>query len=190
MADSTKPVRGPYRTFLRNLRRYFTDYGGWRGFALSPFLHIGIFVSAVSYPIWMTGKWVDSVTSIIPSLLGFSLGTYALLFSLMSNRMKQALRHLRNRGGIPYLDEINATFFHFILVQTICLSWAILMRSSIVYDLAVHFSVSQCVMDVISAGNSVAGFLGYTLLSYSVLLVIASSLAVYRLARLVDPSAS
>jgi len=190
MTDPAKVTRGPYRTFLRNLRRYFTDYGGWRGLALSPFLHLGVLVAVVSYPIWTTQKWIESVTSIIPSLLGFSLGTYALLFSLMSARMKQALRHLRNRAGTPYLDEINATFFHFILIQTICLSWAIVMRSSVMFDVASYFSASQCVMHAIDVGNKAAGFVGYALLSYSVLLVIASSLAVYRLARLVDPGAS
>lgn len=189
MADAVTPTRGPYRTFFRNLRRYFGDYGGWRGLALSPFLHFGIVISAVSYPIWTTAKWVESVTGIIPSLLGFSLGTYALLFSLMSVRMKQALRHLRNRAGTPYLDEINATFFHFILIQTICLTWALLMRSSVIYDLAEAFACRQ-IIQLIAIGNIAAGFIGYTLLCYSILLVIASSVAVYRLARIVDPGAS
>jgi len=40
------------------------------------------------------------------------------------------------------------------------------------------------VLETIRVGNAIAGFVGYTLLSYSVLLVVASSLAVYRLARL------
>lgn len=191
MADSpTKKDRGPYETFGRNLGRYFADYGGWRGLLLSPFLHCGLLVAAVSYPIWLSGKWVDSVTTIIPSLLGFSLGTYALLFSLMSNRMKQALKHLRNRAGIPYLDEINATFFHFILIQTLALSWALLMRSSLLYDVARAASASRLVMNAIDWGNRLAGFIGYSFLCYSLLLVIASSLAVYRLARIVDPGAS
>ena len=190
MTDSTEPNRGPYRTFFRIIRRYFADYGGWRGLMLSPFLHGGILVSAVSYPMWMSAKWPDSVTNIIPSLLGFSLGTYALLFSLMSNRMKQALKHLKNKAGIPYLDEINATFFHFILIQTICLSWAVLMRSSAVYDIATYICAPKAMLQLISIGNGVAGFIGYTLLAYSLLLVIASSVAVYRLARIVDPAAS
>lgn len=190
MVEQAKSTRGPYRTFWRNLRRYFADYGGWRGLALSPFLHAGLIVSAVSYPVWMTAKWIDSVTTIIPSLLGFSLGTYALLFSLMSNRMKQALRHLRNKSETPYLDEINATFFHFILIQTLCILWAVLMRSSAIYDLAVGFEAPHVVMWLVTLGDKLAGFIGYTLLSYSLLLVVASSVAVYRLAGIVDPSAS
>jgi hypothetical protein len=190
MTSGSKPERGPYRTFLRNLRRYFADYGGWRGLWLSPFLHFGVLVSALSYPTWMSSKWADVVTGIIPNLLGFSLGTYALLFSLMSNRMKQALKHLKNKAGTPYLDEINATFFHFILIQTISLSWAILMRSSVVYDLARYLAAPSCFMHIIEWGNTAAGFIGFTLLCYSLLLVIASSLAVYRLARIVDPAAT
>lgn len=188
MTEPAKPDRGPYRTFARNLGRYLRDYGGWKGLTLSPFLHAGIVISALSYPIWMTSKWADSVTGIIPNLLGFSLGTYALLFSLMSTRMKQALKHLRNKAGTPYLDEINATFFHFILVQTICLSWALVMKSSAIYDLAVTCGAPTQTMQYIAFGDDLAGFLGYTLLAYSLFLVIASSLAVYRLARLVDPA--
>lgn len=188
MTETNKVTRGPYRTFARNLGRYFSDYGGFKGLLLSPFLHAGILISGISYPAWQTIKWADSVTGIIPNLLGFSLGTYALLFSLMSTRMKQALKHLRNRNGTPYLDEINATFFHFILVQTLSLSWALVMKLSTVRDLAVFCEAGPRVLEIISWGNYVAGFIGYTLLTYSLSLVIASSLAVYRLARIVDPT--
>jgi len=188
-ASDPRPTKGPYSTFFYVIRRYFSDYGGWRGLACSPFLHCGLVLTVLSYSTWTSGKWTESVTGIIPNLLGFSLGTYALLFSLMSNRMKQALKHLRNKAGIPYLDEINATFFHFIMVQTICLSWALLMRSTIVYDLAVYWSAPSSVFRVIGLFDDFAGFVGYSLLSYSLVLVIASSLAVYRLARIVDRGA-
>lgn len=182
-------ARGPYGTFARILKRYLADYGGWTGLALSPFLHLGVLVSALSYNIWSDPKWSDTVTSIIPNLLGFSLGTYALLFSLMSNRMKQALKALTNKAGIPYLHEINATFFHFIFVQTFALIWAVLMRSTVLWDVAVKSKASNDVVSFIEFGNKIAGFIGYTLLTYSLVLVIAASIAVYRLARIVDPSA-
>jgi hypothetical protein len=104
--------------------------------------------------------------------------------------MKQALKHLKNKRGVPYLYEVNATFFHFILVQTACLLWALLMRSSVIYDLARAFDAPHSFMQLLNFGNSVAGFIGYTLLSYSVLLVVASSVAVYRLGRIVDPDPS
>jgi len=190
MAEPEKKDRGPYRTFFRLISRYFSDYGGWRGLLLSPFLHVGILIAAASYSVWTTPRWSDIVTGIIPNLLGFSLGTYALLFSLMSTRMKQALKHLRNQAGKPYLDEINATFFHFIVIQALSLMWAILMKSSLVYDLAVAASAPDIVLDAVDLANHAAGFIGYVLLNYSLALVIASSIAVYRLARIVDPSTS
>jgi 4-amino-4-deoxy-L-arabinose transferase-like glycosyltransferase len=59
-----------------------------------------------------------------------------------------------------------------------------------VYDIARYFAAPPCVMHIIGWGNTLAGFIGFTLLCYSLLLVIASSLAVYRLARIVDPAAA
>src|SRR3546814_18859711 len=58
------------------------------------------------------------------------------LVSLITNRLKRALRAVKNNRNVTALDEVNATFFHFILVQVIALIWATLYDAAALYDLA------------------------------------------------------
>ncbi|GAK71147.1 hypothetical protein RRU01S_15_00720 [Agrobacterium rubi TR3 = NBRC 13261] len=124
----------------------------------------------------------------IPSLLGFSLGTYAILFSLVSARIKGTLRALTTTSGVTYLESINATFFHFIMVQVVTLVWAILFKGSWFFD-ALDFLggdapwVSTAKWWAFRSG----AFGGFVMLTYSILLTIAAALAVYRLAIIKDP---
>lgn len=176
-------------TLKRILAGALKDYGGWTATAGSPFFWTAAVVAAISYRAWVSGSWANSTLEIIPSLLGFSLGTYALLFSLMSNRLKIALRAISNKRGISYLNEINSTFFYFISTQILVLLWAYLYQQTILYDFMALFGICDIESNPwFYVPALVGGYFGTVGLLYSVLLVIASSLSIYRLARIVDPS--
>lgn len=66
---------------------------------------------------WSNDTRAGTSQSLIPNLLGFSLGTYAILFSLMTGRFKHAPRVVKNGQDVTLLNGINVTFFHVILVQ-------------------------------------------------------------------------
>lgn len=176
------------KTFRKQISRYFRDYGGTKAIFGSPFFIFAIFISILSYGSFMGGSWPTTVISIIPNLLGFSLGTYAMLFSLMSGRTKLALKKLKNDAGVSYLDEVNATFFHFIFVQIITIIWAYLFQQDTIF-LIINMlqQPNSMVLDIFVTLKMIGSFFGVTLFAYSLLLVIASSLAVFRIARIVDP---
>jgi len=175
--------------FHRSIRRYFRGYGGWGAVFGSPIFLISLAVTGVSYSNWIEAKWVSKSFDMIPSLLGFSLGTYAILFSLMTGRLKRALKAVKNSQGVNYLEEINATFFHFIFVQILCLMWAFLFDGSVLYDTA-QFMVSYYSgsMTIFRVAMLTGSFIGYLLLVYSFLLMLAAALAVYRIASITDPA--
>ncbi|NSL24925.1 hypothetical protein [Agrobacterium tumefaciens] len=177
-----------WKTLYRWLRRYFHAYGGVAGVLGSPIFGVAVIVSALSYSIWLSPTWVDKVDSLIPSLLGFSLGTYAILFSLVSARLKGALRALKTGSGVTYLESINATFFHFIMVQVVTLVWATLFKGSWFFDALNFFGRdADWVSSVKWWAYRGGAFGGFVLLTYSILLTIAAALAVYRLAMIKDP---
>ncbi len=182
MASQLKPLK-------ERLNRYFRAYGGWSAILHSPLLWMSILIAAIGYGSWLTDNWSGITQSVIPNLLGFSLGTYAILFSLMTSRLKRALKSVKNDRGISYLDEINATFFHFIFVQVTALLWAFIYRGTVLYDFAVFASKKwPLVWSIFDIIRSFGGFTGYAMLVYSITLIIAAALAVYRLALIVDPS--
>ncbi|MDX8436592.1 hypothetical protein RFN25_24510 [Mesorhizobium abyssinicae] len=156
--------------------------------AASPFFGLAVIFSGLNYSQWVDPSWIGKVEALIPSLLGFSLGTYVILFSIMSGRLKGALHQVKSPQGVSYLEAINATFFHFIFVQVLALTWAFLFQGTWLFDL-VHvlkkpYPWTGDVFKVVSLAGS---FVGCFLLVYSILLMIAAALAVYRLALIKDP---
>jgi hypothetical protein len=180
-----------YRGLWNALSRYWGDYGGWSDFLLSPLLHFSLVISATSYAAWTKADWVDLPLSLLPNLLGFSLGAYALIFSLADERLLAALNAPNEDGGPTNLRMINATFLHFILVQTAAIIFALMNKSSLFIDLATFLPLSRCQIDLIQVGlASSAGFIGYFLTVYAVALLIGAALAAYRLAIMSGRAAS
>lgn len=184
MASQLKP-------FTSRIRRYFRSYGGWSAIFRSPLFLVALGATALGYGNWWSSdKWAGTSQSLIPNLLGFSLGTYAILFSLMTGRLKRALRAVKNDQDVAFLDEINATFFHFILVQVCALLWAFLYQGAALYDLVQAIQPSwPCIANLFGVLRPLGGGIGFALLIYSITLIIGAALAVYRLALIVDPHA-
>lgn len=177
--------------FAIRIRRYFQVYGGWGAIFRSPLFILSVCLTAISYDSWWrTDGWSSTSQSLIPNLLGFSLGTYAILFSLMTGRLKRALKAVKNDKGVTFLDEINATFFHFIFVQVTALLWAFIYRGTVLSDLTQTVKPYwPCAEAAFRVMQSTGGFVGLAMLLYSIALIIAAALAVYRLALIVDPQA-
>jgi hypothetical protein len=184
MASQLKP-------FASRIRRYFRAYGGWSAIFRSPLFLVAVSVAALSYGNWSeSDKWAGTSQSLIPNLLGFSLGTYAILFSLMTGRLKRALKAEKNDRGVSFLDEINATFFHFILVQVSALIWAFLYLGTSLSDLVQAIQPTwPFVATLFAVLKALGGGIGFVLLIYSITLIVGAALAVYRLALIVDPHA-
>lgn len=180
-----------YKGLWNALSRYWGDYGGWSDFLRSPLLHFSLIISAASYAAWTKPDWVDLPLSLLPNLLGFSLGAYALIFSLADERLLAALNAPNANGGPTNLRMINATFLHFILVQTAAIIFAIMNKSSLLIDLAALLPLGDCQIDIIQAGLAgIAGLMGYFLTVYAVALLIGAALAAYRLAIMSGRAAS
>jgi hypothetical protein len=184
MASQLKP-------FASRFRRYFRAYGGWSAIFRSPLFLVAVGVTAMGYGNWVgSDKWAATSQSLIPNLLGFSLGTYAILFSLMTGRLKRALKAVKNDHGVSFLDEINATFFHFILVQVSALLWAFLYQGTALYDLVQAIQPRWALIaSAFAVMEAIGGGIGFVLLIYSITLIVGAALAVYRLALIVDPHA-
>ena len=168
--------------------RYFSAYGGWRGIAYSPLFLFALLITIINYNEWMTGNWSDQAISVIPNMLGFSLGTYLILFSLLTARLKTALDRTKSKSGVSNLETINSTFFHYIFVQVLALVFAFLGRSTILNDvrLTIFYANMQYDRIFVMADMSFS-FFGTLLFYYSVLLILAAAQAVYRIALIVEP---
>jgi hypothetical protein len=176
-----------WKIFISRLRKYLHYYGGWSEIFSSPFFNLAFVLSLLNYQMWQD-SWVQLSQSLIPSMLGFSLGTYAILFSIISVKLKRALREVENERGVPYLHEMNATFFHFIFVQVLCVTLSFFHTGTSVDSvLKLIWGPTEFASDMFWWGRAFSGLIGTTLIFYSLFLAVAAAMIVYRLATIIEP---
>jgi hypothetical protein len=111
---------------------YWTAYGGWKALIRSSYLWISLAPVVWLWPAWVpkdsksSGAWVELAFQVIPSVISFSLGALAIIISLSSGAF---LKIIQERGSPTSLYmQMVAAFFHFILVQFVCIMIAVIAK--------------------------------------------------------------
>lgn len=161
-------VKGPKKMFLR----YWEAYGGTKALIMSLYLWIAfilaVFVLLINWINNSDWDWQQRIFDTIPSVLGFSLGGYAILISFGDAEFKRRIREKRKDSNVSLYMRVNASFLHFIFVQFLCLVYTIITESlGIAWDFPFNF-------------------FGILIFLYAMLTVVATSFAVLRLAAWFD----
>lgn len=165
---------------------YWSEYGGIRELASSPFVHF----SALCTFLYWTGSinlnWRNLALQALPTILGFSIAAYAITFSLMGSALHRALSSkIDKTRGIPLISIVNSTFFHVVICQVISLLFAILSEGSLFPQLwrmsPLKTEISTKMVDFSKSFGDLFGFF-FTI--YSVVLLLSVSLAMFRLGRM------
>lgn len=114
-----------YRGVRESFQTYFRLYGGWSALYRSPYLHLAILLAIVSFPIWNPSEgqvtWYGMAISVLPNLLGFTLGGFAILLAFGNEKFLSRICGPDNDGTpSPYL-KLCGSFAHFIVVQVVAL---------------------------------------------------------------------
>ena len=142
--------------------KYWKAYGGFRALLGSAYLHGSALISLACYPVWDNG-WYDMSLSITPSILGFSLGGYAILLAFGDEDFRLAISGPDPDGNPSPFMKANAAFIHFIVISTIALLCAIVAKAW----------ESQCWF---------IGFFGTLVTTYSIGCGMASAFAIFHVA--------
>jgi hypothetical protein len=161
-----KQVRSQYRGFREIFSWYWAAYGGFATLLASPYLHLAFVFTLLAHPRWMALDWESDVIGVVPSLLGFSLGGYAILLALGNASFMKLLVEEEVPEHQSYFMLVNISFLHFIIVQILA------MILAFVGDLATSVGV----------GVPFA-FLAYWVFIYSFFTALAATVAIFRLAR-------
>ncbi|MDH4539775.1 hypothetical protein [Sulfitobacter faviae] len=110
---------------MKAFKIYWKAYGGFWALVKSPFFLVSLILTAVLIGIWLpiddSGErmWAALALSVLPSLISFSLGALAIMFSMTSGTFLRIL-HQDGDNNSLFMKTV-ATFFHFMLVQIIAL---------------------------------------------------------------------
>lgn len=156
-----------YRNISHSLRLYWNTYGGLEALTSSPYLHFSIFITFICYPFSPDASWYKLILSIIPNLLGFTLGGYAILLAFGDELFRKIISGKGPEGEQSPFMRVNGAFIHFIVVQVISILVAILGHS---YQIK----------------GGVIGLFGFLLLIYSLLTAAAAAFAILNVANWFD----
>ena len=156
------------------LASYWHSYGGLKALLLSPYVHFsGIFL--ILNQEWRTGlDWINDSLSVIPSILGFSLGAFAVFLAFADQKFVALLTSgagAKTSKTSAYL-KISSLFVHFMVVQVLALLFAVALRAQ---DAALLLAGKSTFLLVVSG-------MGFFLFIYSILTAAATSLSLMRLA--------
>lgn len=162
-------IKKQYGGVKGSLDKYWHLYEGWPALLSSPYFHLALLVTALSFPAW-SGKpvtpWYETVTSIIPNMLGFTLGGYAILLAFGDDFLDVACGEDPDGTPSPFMKN-NAAITHFLIVQVTTLLYAVM--------LAPH-----------KVSTGIFAAIGYASFVYTICTALAAILAIFNISSLID----
>lgn len=159
--------------------RYWEAYGGRRALLRSPYLHLAFILLAVTYPIWSAPEWWDQVISVVPNLLGFTLGGFAMFLGFGDEKFRALLAEPdEDDPDAPSLYVgLCATFVHFIVVQVAALAFALVAKAW-----WFPFPWPAPILEILPVLNLIGGAVGFGLFLYAITSAVAATMHVFRMA--------
>lgn len=157
---------------LSSFNTYWVNYGGIKALLYSLYLWLSIIlallVSCINYFFYRLDMWdwTEGVYAVVPSILGFSLGGYAILVGFGGEKFLKILMEKDSDDEISTYMSANASFLHFIFVQFICIVYT---------SIAKALQINSIIMIY---------FFGVLIFFYSLFTIIATAFAILNLSDL------
>lgn len=162
--------------------RYWSAYGRWQAVWRSRYLHIALAITPFCWGSWSEPLWWDTVISVLPNLLGFTLGGFAIFVGFGDDRFKASLAASEDDPTQPTVyRELCATFVHFIFVQVIALLLALVSKG-----MWFKAPLPVQLLSALPMMNAVWGAACYAVFLYAITSVIAIGLHVFRIATMYE----
>lgn len=175
---------------IENVKHLYEAYGGIRAFSRSSYVWIAVILSLLSISTADSAGWVNITLSAMPSLTGFTVAAFALIFVVLDREMLKLLISPSKSGVSPIL-EVASKICHGVIVQVLAIIMSALYQSVSFSYIFKNVSIFEC--DVIYSAIIIAGewgrfaisFVGMFLTYYGFLMVVAVILSVFRLLKIV-----
>lgn len=180
-----------YKGVFKIYRTYWSAYGGLDALVRSLYLLAAVILLVFTYPTWgrpfflsqpLDPAWWDQSISVLPNLLGFTLGGFAIFIGFGDEKFRAALAAPPDENCEAEKDlasvyvSLCATFVHFILVQMLALIIAVLAKTWWFY--APWMEPLRLQLPYL---NAVGGAVGYGLYLYALMTVLAATMHVFRI---------
>lgn len=164
---------------------YWEAYGKWKAIFTSYYFGISIIITFLCMNFWLNdASWVDTPLSGLPSLLGFSLGGYAVWLSIGDEKLKKLLSLSTGNNKHSDFIVVNATFIHFIFLQIVSYIYLFILKAKPFSHAVDYYNFSW--IHCISILYLIFNFIGFLLFTYSIISMLAAVLAIFQIANWTD----
>lgn len=178
----------PLKQFVgasKSFRAYWNIYGGWGALLGSPYLWVSIALTALLAPMWLRCNWWDTVLSVMPNVLGFSIGGFAIFLAFGDDGFRNLIAGSHpgedQSKASPYL-EFSATFFHFVVVQVLAILTSLSSKSFYLIELS-RDSTFTSLNNVL---RPIWWCIGFTFFCYAICSALSAAMAIFTLTRSFD----
>ena len=176
-----------YKGVVSIFKVYWASYGGLGALLCSPYLHLAILLLALTFRSWsgwgcdasQCTQWWEQTISVLPNLLGFTLGGFAIFIGFGDEKFRALLAEDDENSSVNAYVALCSTFVHFILIQVLALIVAIVAKSWWFYTPLV-----DPVRSWLPLLNGVGGAIGYGLFLYAITSVLAATMHIFRIAKM------
>jgi hypothetical protein len=165
------------KTDLEIAKLAWENMGGttalWRSFDF----RFALAVCLLCWPAWLAPGWWESTISVLPSLLGFTLGGFAIFLGFGSDQFKGLIAR-EDETKSEYLS-VSSVFLFIVAVQVVGLLYAIICASLWIPTPA----LLSLVIPMLPYLNPIAWFVGYFLYVLGIVLSLRAAIRIFRVSR-------
>lgn len=161
--------------FVSNLKILYKNYGGMKSLLSSSYFYIAVLFTSICWRLAVEDRWSALALSILPTLIGFSIAAFAIFFAIMDDRAREALRAPEpSLGDRSPLLIVASSAVHAIIVQIVGLLFSIAFSAK-------PIPAPVCMIEQSIFVNIALSCVGLFLLSYGIILIVASVLSIFRI---------
>ena len=174
-----------YQGIRESFKAYWDAYGGLHAQMRSPYLHGALLLLLVTVPMWVfplftysdsEKQWWSMSISVLPNLLGFSLGGFALFVGFGDEKFKAILAAPEKDPNLPAIYVgLCASFVHFIVVQVFALIIAFVCKAWWFYS-----ELMEPLRELLPWLNVGGGMIGFGLFLYAVMCALAATMQIFQ----------
>lgn len=183
----------PYPKLRKEFREYWRIYGGFKKLISSFYFHLAVLVSIFTWSFWSKEDWWQQPLSVLPNLVGFTLGGYAMLMAFGDDDFRRKLLGPgKNNKTSPFMG-VNGTFVHFLVVQISAIIIAIIANARPIQSMptiVIDFLIDTVPFfsDLRYVFGKAFWWFGYTTFLYAITLTIAATFGIFKVAGWYDKS--
>ena len=163
LCNVKKCISDKFSIQVEAFRNVYKLYGGFNAIINSPYFWAAVLISILNIKDIFFDCWWDKPISILPNIIGFTIGAYAIVLSSGSEKFREFIAGDYNGKKSIFLT-VNSSFVHIIVVQVTSLILSITLKNSYIEYTAYLIRILSIV--------------GYIIFIYSLTLIISVSISI------------